>query len=179
MAHKKEVAKDKFQEAAHKKSQARQAAPEFEKDGRGERKQEAQAAWDAMANDYDELVAEIESLEEAVANADDDDGKTLREYEARCKEIEKTKEKVGVAYAYTHIHKHMYMHVHMHEMQGDREDEGEGGRCVCIHTHTHTRTCGCAYARARARTHTHLYACVYARIYAYTCALGAGGRHRG
>jgi len=95
VAHKKEEAKAKFQEAAHKKAQARQAAPQFEKDGRGERKQEAQAAWDAMANDYDELVVEIESLEEAVANADDDDGKTLREYEARCKEIEKTKEKVG------------------------------------------------------------------------------------
>lgn len=91
----KEETKSKFADATNKRAEAKNAAPQFEKDARGQRSAEAEASWNSMANDLDELEAEIASLEEEVENADDDDGRTLKEYEQRCKDIEKVKETVG------------------------------------------------------------------------------------
>ena len=80
--------------AAKKKSEAKRAAPHFERDARsglrgGEQKHEDE--WYAIPGDLKELDAEIESLEEDIASSDDDDGKTLRDYEKRCEEIEAAK----------------------------------------------------------------------------------------
>ena len=80
--------------AAKKKSEAKRAAPHFERDARsglrgGEQKHEDE--WYAMPGDLKELDAEIESLEEDIASSDDDDGKTLRDFEKRCEEIEAAK----------------------------------------------------------------------------------------
>ena len=83
-------------EAAQKLTEARKAAPQFQIDEatglRGS--PEDQAVYDALPKSLDELEAEIDSLEEDIATSDDDDGKTLRDYEQRCKEIEAAKAKL-------------------------------------------------------------------------------------
>jgi len=93
--------KEQFAAAVHdakkKRDEARRAAPQFEMDPttmlRGT--EATQREWDAMPNELDALDAEIESLEEDIASSDDDDGKTLRDYEERCKQIEAMKDTVA------------------------------------------------------------------------------------
>jgi len=79
--------------AAKLRAEARKAAPHFEKDESGLRggTQAHQAEYDAMPSNLDDIDAEIEALEADIASSDDDDGKTLADYEHRCKEIEAKK----------------------------------------------------------------------------------------
>ena len=90
--HLKEDAKARYKDATEKKAEAKKAAAHFEP----ERNAAAQAAWDELPSTLDELDAEFRSLEEEIASTDDgDDGKTLKDYERRCKEIEAAKLKAS------------------------------------------------------------------------------------
>ena len=90
------VLKEAMKTHADKASFARKIAPSLEKDkSSGLRSAAAQATWDSMPNDFDELDSKIAELQEEIDASDDDGGKTLKDYEQRLRDIEAGKEKVA------------------------------------------------------------------------------------
>ena len=86
--------KEAQQEHQRMMAEARKVAPHLGIGANGGRSARAQADWDAMPNDLEQLEAEIEDLQEEIESSYDDNGQTLRDYEQRLADIEAGKGKV-------------------------------------------------------------------------------------